>query len=403
MRPERIIITQPRATAVALVLLIAWSRIATRRRQQQVSAISASLVTVRCLSALAHLLPTSNAIRLGAFIGRIALRVAPWRRSVLRGNLKRTRAFRRGFASNHSDDDNTHQEAELECRAYEHLGSALLLTLQCSAKVEASLALHADDAQLAAFQADCSRSGVVVTSAHHGLWELLPSVLSRLVPSHARARTRIVYRPLHDRPLDAWLRCRRERSAHVELIPDRGSLGRLRESLTSGGVVGLLCDQRPRQGAERPGAAEGCGRLQDDARRDGEGGDHHHHHQEEQQKEGQEQEQEQPPPRQQQQEEEEEQQQERVPLSVELLGQRSVLSPGLCALHRSTGAPVWFAALSLAHEANGQRAMRLQLVRLAGRDAAVASSTLAARYARAVSMAVVEAPEQYFWWHRRWQ
>ena len=99
-------LAQLRTTAVALVLLGAgaWSRVVTRR-QQQLRAISVSLVTVRCLSALAHVLPTSNAIGLGAFIGRIAYRLAPWRRAVLRDNLIRTRAFRCGLTSNSKDDD----------------------------------------------------------------------------------------------------------------------------------------------------------------------------------------------------------------------------------------------------------------------------------------------------------
>jgi lauroyl/myristoyl acyltransferase len=355
----------------------AWSRIAARRRLgKKHHAISASLVTVRCFSALAQLLPTSSAIRMGAFIGRVAHNLAPWRCTVLRENLRYTRAFRQ-----RSDSDDAAGEAELERRAYEHLGRALMLTLQYPAKVEASLALRTEDDHVAALRADCLHGGVVVTSAHHGLWELLPSVVSSLVPPPARAHARIVYRPLHDRALDAWLRHRREVSAHVELVPDRGSLGKLKQCLARGGVVGLVCDQRPGasvKGPRREGGRRSARRGAHPDDDDDEKGGHNMGDKDD---------------------DDDDELQPRAPLTVELLGQTCALSPGLCALHASTGAPVWFVALSLVgHE----RAMRLQLVRLAERGENMPSSTLAARYARAVSAAVVEAPEQYFWWHRRW-
>lgn len=358
-------------TAVVAVAVLSstfvWSRFSVRRRlEKNYHGISASLVTVRCLSVLAQLLPTPSAIRMGAFIGRVIHYVAPWRCTVLRENLQRTRAFRQ-----RGESDDAAREAELERRAFEHLGRALMLTLQCPSKVETSLALHTEDAHVAALQSDCLHGGVVVTSAHHGLWELLPSVVSRLVTPSARAHAQIVYRPLHDRALDAWLRHRREVAAKVELTPDRGSLGRLRQALARGGVVGLVCDQRPGPSAKEP-RRDGCRRQRTHLGGNDEGrGD----------------------------DDDDDALQPRAPLTAELLGQTSALSPGLSALHASTGAPVWFVALTLGH----QRTMRLQLVRLAERGESVPSSTLAARYARAVSGAIVEAPEQYFWWHRRWR
>ena len=137
---------------------------------------------------------------------------------------------------------------------------------------------------LSCFRDDCQSGGVIVCSCHHGAWELLPAALSPHVPARAREHGYLVYRPLHNAMLDEVLRRRRAAAARMKLIADRGSRSTLLAALRTGGLVGLLADQRP------PAAHSN------------------------------------------------------VPIT--LFGRPCEMSPGLEALHTSTGAPVWFATLT---------------------------------------------------------
>ena len=285
-----------------------------------------------------RLLPPSAAIGFGSLLGRVVFHLAPWRRKVLRTNLQQTRSHRQSSAA---------ADAMLESAAYQHLGRALMLTLH--PQVSPSLPVACCDTATIQLRADCVAGGVVICSAHIGVWELLPAVLAAHVPERTRAHSLLVYRPLHDAPLDEWLRRRRTQAAGVILVVDRGSLDSLRQAVELGGAAALLPDQRPTLSSnpkERTPAA---------------------------------------------------------PLVVDLLGQRSALSPGLCVLHRSTGAPVWFAALLLHARPPHGPALCLRLARLATRGANELSVRLGQAYANELTEAVEAFPSQYFWWHNRWR
>ena len=249
----------------------------------------------------------------------------------------------------------------LEQQAYSHIGSTLLITLlpvQRSTELLARTAIAGGPVAAAAeaFSTDCRLGGVIVCSAHVGVWELVPAALSPYVPRRARRHGAIIYQPLHDAPLDRWLLCWRTRAAGMALLPAHGSGSALRRALRTGGLVGLVADQRP---------AAGCARV-----------------------------------------------------PVILLGQASELSPGLAALHRSTGAPVWFAVVlversqTVCGQGGTSLALRLHLERLAprnpnahpsdhGAQVAYPCDVLMQAYADAVSRTVHSAPSQYYWLHRR--
>lgn len=236
--------------------------------------------------------------------------------------------------------------ATLDCAAYEHLGRALLLTLKPDAPHSTRVA---DPHALAQLKADCHAGGVIVCSAHIGTWEAVPAALAQHVPERARRHCTIVYRPLHDAALDRWLRRRRESSSGVALVPDDpGSIATLRRALQRGGVAGLLPDQRPAAGRTS------------------------------------------------------------VPVRS-MLGAPCALSIGACALHASTGCPVWFVALTLSDDrdedgadGSSRPAAVLTLTRLAARGACEGGEALANAYAAALDAAVRRWPAQYFWWHDRW-
>ncbi len=321
------------------------------------------------LAGAARLLPLRASLLLGRLIGRFAYTVAPWRLATLRNNIAQC---------------SVPSGAAFERSVYEHLGCALMLSLTPN---QPPLPVTFDAGQAASFREDSRCGGVVLCTAHIGVWEQLPAVLSPLLPELARQRTVLVYRPLHHAWINRWMRRRRSAAAGgVRLLADRhGCMNELSAALEAGGLVGLLADQRP-------GAGRGA-----------------------------------------------------VP--ARFLGRPCEFSPGTAALHRRTGAPVWFAALlrdDVVCDGAGRvaaseptPALRLHLRRLAAREEVpgVASASTAARschggglsaeaegeseaareramlsaqmltqaYADALTDVVNSAPAAYFWFHDRWR
>ncbi|MFH1143543.1 MAG: lysophospholipid acyltransferase family protein [Candidatus Eisenbacteria bacterium] len=82
--------------------------------------------------------------------------------------------------------------------------------------------------------------GVICLSAHLGCWELLPYRMRALGYEVA-----VVYRPLSDRLLDSYVAQRRRRFG-IETHARDQDIRRLLRSLRRGALVGLLADQRTR-------------------------------------------------------------------------------------------------------------------------------------------------------------
>jgi lauroyl/myristoyl acyltransferase len=357
-----------------------------------------SYFVLRGLSLALQLVPVRVALMFGTAIGRLAHLCLPWRRRIVNFNLRLTsgalllpalppesKGIDGTCSDSHTEDDGVDSIDDrtlchVERAAYEHLGRVLMLSLQ-PPHLTLSLLSHAfTGATLAELHADCAMGGVIVCSCHFGAWELLPMALVPLLTERARRHGALVYRPLHDSSLDRWLRRRRMRGAGMALLPDRGSLPRLRKLLNRGGVVGLLGDQRPAPG--------------------------------------------------------------RSTATVTLMGESCEASIGIGDLHATTGAPVWFATMTLDYVDSVHRpVLNLCLKKLAGRcvlprghsepSSAVAADVVVAAaapgtvrgpgvsrgreglhqvqhrvlqaYADAVTAAVRTTPAQYFWFHDRWK
>ena len=289
---------------------------------------------LRSLALGCRLLPVRLAAPLGRLLGRLVHVLAPWRLRILRANL--------GIAGLLSDPT-----VSLERAVYEHFGEALVLALLPPHRALRLVARAPDGAHAEAdFEADCREGGVLVCSAHVGVWELLPAALSPHTSTRSKTHGFLVYRPLHNSCLDRWLLRRRKRAAGIACLSASGSHAALRRALCLGGIVGIVPDQRP---ADR-----------------------------------------------------------QTSVTATLFGQPSAFSPGLTVLHRETGAPVWFAAMLVDHSSGSTR-LRLHLERLAARAEAEAPLTVGSsavelmqRYADVLSSLVRRAPAQYLWFHRRW-
>ena len=170
------------------------------------------------------------ALAVGRLLGRLAHGLVPGpRRVVACENMRR-------LASTPSSRLRT-----LEVEAYEHIGRSLVLSLTAGQWLQRHLRVPQALGQLLD---DLRSGGVLVCSAHLGVWELVPTVLAPHVPERSRRLGLVVYRPLHQRRLNEWVR-RRRGAAGIHLLPDRGAAPAMRRALRRGGLVGMLPDQRP--------------------------------------------------------------------------------------------------------------------------------------------------------------
>ncbi|KAG8462902.1 hypothetical protein KFE25_001675 [Diacronema lutheri] len=201
------------------------------------------------------------------------------------------------------------------------------------------------------------RGAVIFCSAHLGLWELVPHALTPALSPGARAHSAIVYQPLHMRAVDRLVLRRRSRCG-IALVPARGSWPRLVAALHAGGIVGIVGDQRPRQ----------------------------------------------------------------RPHSTTFLGRETPFDDGVGRLHALTGAPVWFVAIVCdgcgehrrlvphfvelsredAPDEAGARVRAAGVDNDAGEVRARAARSVVDRYAQVLGEFIARWPEQYLWFHRRW-
>ncbi|KAF0692916.1 Aste57867_16064 [Aphanomyces stellatus] len=190
------------------------------------------------------------------------------------------------------------------------------------------------------YLSDLRRGPVLVTSAHIGCWELLPCI-------HAPPYLHVdnvyeLYRPLHNAPLDAFVRLLRQHNhPHIHLLPDKECLPALTSILGSSmpDIVGLVCDQRPSRHA--------------------------------------------------------------VP--VRFLGQTAQIAPGAALLHLRTHRPIWFTALLLQDQG---KPFCLYTLPVARGGAAVQDTSVAEimqQYATLWSGLVRAHPSQYLWFHNLWK
>jgi Kdo2-lipid IVA lauroyltransferase/acyltransferase len=90
-----------------------------------------------------------------------------------------------------------------------------------------------------------SGRGVIIAAPHLGCWELLNYWLC------SRTRMAILYRPPHIRALEGLLRKVRGDLAPEQVRAEGAGVRTLFKRLAAGGTVGILPDQKPRQGEGR--------------------------------------------------------------------------------------------------------------------------------------------------------
>lgn len=186
--------------------------------------------------ALVRLLPHSGARAVGRLLGRLAHLLLARHRRIVRDNLARAlpelpEAERRRMVP----------------RIFEHVGLSLAdaVSLERFYLVELCRRIDLegwDHLQEAERRAAERGTGVVILSAHLGLWEV-----AAYPPGIYGGPLHVVGRPLDNPLLDAELVRSRARFGN-ELIPKRGAVRPMFRALSKGGRVGILIDQRARPG-----------------------------------------------------------------------------------------------------------------------------------------------------------
>lgn len=175
---------------------------------------------------------------LGERVGAAIWSLSKKRRHIVRRNLRIALA-----------DEKTGVEIENSARAACYRAGANLLGSLRLPQVDATGKLRGVEVvgEVRFREVANEQRGVIMVLAHMGNWELLAEVFPRLMPTAIRGAT--VYRPLTNPYVNARVEARRARSG-VGLFSKKDSPLAMAGFLKTGGVLGILSDQRAGPGGE---------------------------------------------------------------------------------------------------------------------------------------------------------
>ena len=203
-------------------------------------------VFARGLAGLIQLLPLSLAFRLGRGVGWLAWRLLKRRRVIVRKNLEIVNAWMEesGKVESGKVESLEAQVRELFQRSGANLLAGFPLSRLRPEQMEAHLEIEGMEH---AREVLAQGKGVIMLLAHMGPWEVLAH-LPQLASDHGvDAPIGAMYRPLNNTYLDNW--ARKQRAArNTRLFSRRDGFHKPVDFLRAGGMLGILADQKMRQG-----------------------------------------------------------------------------------------------------------------------------------------------------------
>lgn len=188
--------------------------------------------------ALMGVLPGAAVHWFGERVGAAIWRFSKKRRRIVRRNLRIVLAGEKTLPE-------IEQAAKAACR---RAGANLMGSLRLPREDSSGKLLSVEVIGEARFREVASeKRGVIMVLAHMGNWELLAEIFPRLLPEGVRGAT--VYRPLANPYVNARVGSRRAR-AGVGLYSKKDSPLAMAGFLKTGGVLGILSDQRAGAGGE---------------------------------------------------------------------------------------------------------------------------------------------------------
>ncbi len=191
---------------------------------------------LQCLFRLLCLFPPRMLGALGAGVGRVLYWLLPKFRDIALRNLRRAYPDK---------DDAWHRRTAWACFA--ELGRSMLELPHVFLRSRGFLLERVEACGLEAFLRERKRAGgAILVSAHHGNWELGGLMLSAYVSDVA-----MIYRPMRNASLDAFLRRCRQRFG-MRTYSRFESMRWLPGFLRQGGALAIMVDQHMSQGRQIP-------------------------------------------------------------------------------------------------------------------------------------------------------
>ncbi|MFT5622271.1 MAG: KDO2-lipid IV(A) lauroyltransferase [Bacteroidia bacterium] len=203
-------------------------------------------VFARGLAGLIQLLPLSVAFRLGRGVGWLCWKLLKRRRVIVRKNLEIVNAWmvEEGKVERGRGELLDAQVRELFQRSGANLFAGFPLSRLRPEQMEAHLEIEGIEHVREVL---AQGKGVIMLLAHMGPWEVLAH-LPQLASDHGvHAPFGAMYRPLNNTYLDNWVREQRA-ARNTRLFSRRDGFHKPVDFLRAGGMLGILADQKMRQG-----------------------------------------------------------------------------------------------------------------------------------------------------------
>ena len=203
-------------------------------------------VFARGLAGLIQLLPLSVAFRVGRGVGWLAWKLLERRRLIVRKNLGIVNAW---MVESGKVECGKSKSLEAQVReVFQRSGANLLAGFPLSRLRSEQMTQHLEIEGVEHMREALAQGmGVVLLAAHMGPWEVLPHLQSFFADHGVDAPIGAMYRPLNNTYLDNW--ARKQRAArNTRLFSRRDGFHKPVDFLRAGGMLGILADQKMRQG-----------------------------------------------------------------------------------------------------------------------------------------------------------
>ncbi|MDP4611528.1 MAG: lysophospholipid acyltransferase family protein [Opitutales bacterium] len=198
-------------------------------------------IFARVLVTLIQCLPLGFAFRLGRGIGYICWKLLKRRRLVVERNLTIINQWNPQV----SDLPIAEQVREVFQRSGANLIAGFPLSKLSSTRMEQHLEVQGSEHLKNLIS---EGKGAIMLLAHMGPWEALAHLPKLAEAREIHAPLASMYRPLNNTYLDDWLRKERE-AMGTRLFSRRDGFHKPVDFLKQGGVLGILADQKMREGA----------------------------------------------------------------------------------------------------------------------------------------------------------
>ena len=203
-------------------------------------------VFARGLASLIQWMPLSVAFRLGRGVGWLSWKLLKRRRAIVRKNLKIVNAWMEESGKVESGEVESLDEQVRE--VFQRSGANLLAGFPLSRLRPERMEAHLEiEGMEHARELLAQGKGAIMLLAHMGPWEMLAHLPQLAADRGVHAPFGAMYRPLNNTYLDHWVREQRA-TRNTRLFSRRDGFHKPVDFLRAGGMLGILADQKMRQG-----------------------------------------------------------------------------------------------------------------------------------------------------------